>query len=360
MTVHGRVVEASREARELGGKDHADRHGRAVAPRVAFGELDRVAQGVAVVEDLAQAGLLEVLPHDARLDRDRAFDELDDDGPRRRGHRGPAPALELVDVLLDELEDPRVGDEAGLDDLGEPGDEVELGQRLERGDVAEHARGRVERAHEVLALGRVDARLAAHGRIHHGQQRRGDVHDLDPAQPGRRDEAREVRRGSPADRDDRVAAREVRLSQDLPQERGDLRGLGLLGVGDLGDVRLVAHREQVLSDRVRRGRERGRVDHEHPADVRPEHRGQLAQEVPADEDVVGLVALHPDAGGRGRPALLVLRCCAHGLLLVGHCSLLVVSARAAEGASPSAVSISWATWPGVRASVRTRSVASRS
>ncbi len=53
--------------RELGGANTMPmRDRRPVAPLVALGVLDRVAEGVAVVEDLAQALLGEVLRHDAR------------------------------------------------------------------------------------------------------------------------------------------------------------------------------------------------------------------------------------------------------------------------------------------------------
>lgn len=130
MAVGGGVVEASGELAELGGEDHADRYGRPVAPLVALVLLDGVGQGVAVVEDLPQAGLLEVAGDDLGLDPHRAFDQLR--GVRPRGRAG------ALGVGLDEVEDDRVGDEAGLDDLGHAGDVVVDRQRVQRGEVAEH------------------------------------------------------------------------------------------------------------------------------------------------------------------------------------------------------------------------------
>ena len=49
------LSEPAVQPRQLGGEHHPDRDRRAVPPLVALGVLDRVAEGVAVVEDLAQA-----------------------------------------------------------------------------------------------------------------------------------------------------------------------------------------------------------------------------------------------------------------------------------------------------------------
>ena len=108
-------------------------------------------------------------------------------------------------------------------------------------EVAQHAGRRVERADEVLALGRVDAGLAADGGVDHAEQRRRHVHDADPAQPGRGDEAGEVGRRAAADADDRVGAGEAGLAEHRPEERRDLRGLGRLAVGDLERPGLASH-----------------------------------------------------------------------------------------------------------------------
>ena len=74
------------------------RHRGAVPPLVSLGVLDRVAERVTVVEDLAQARLLEVLADDAGLDADRKFDHA-------AGTRRCVGSVAAVDVGLDDVED---------------------------------------------------------------------------------------------------------------------------------------------------------------------------------------------------------------------------------------------------------------
>ena len=92
-------------------------------------------------------------------------------------------------------------DEAGLHDLGEAGEDLVARQRVEQVEVAQHRARRVERADEVLALGGVDAGLAADRGVDHAEHRRRHLDDVDAAQPGRGDEAGEVGRRSPAEAD---------------------------------------------------------------------------------------------------------------------------------------------------------------
>src|SRR5690606_41223782 len=92
--------EPPREARELGRVDHPDRDRRTVAPREALDLLDRVRERVAVVEDLAQVRLAQVLAYDVSLDLDRALDELGDHGAQRLV-RGRTLGLERRGALPD-------------------------------------------------------------------------------------------------------------------------------------------------------------------------------------------------------------------------------------------------------------------
>lgn len=115
----------------------------------------------------------------------------------------------------------------------------------------------------------------------------------------------EVRRRAAADRHDRVGPREVRLPEDLPAERRHLGGLLLLRVRQLDRERLVALRDEVLADRLARAGQRRRVHDEHAAHVPAEQPGQLAEQVPADDDVVGLVAGHGDADGHAGISLRI-------------------------------------------------------
>ena len=104
-------------------------------------------------------------------------------------------------------------------------------------EVAEHAGRRVEGADEVLALGGVDPGLAADGRVDHAEQRRRDLDDPDPAQPRRRDEAREVGDGAAADADDGVGPGEPGVAERAQSAAATAARLGGLGVGHLGERR---------------------------------------------------------------------------------------------------------------------------
>ena len=184
-------------------------------------------------------------------------------------------------VLLDQVEDGRVGDEAALDDLGHAGDDLVLRQRVQRVEVREDTGRRVERAHQVLALGGVDAGLAADGGVHHAQQAGGHVDDLDAAQPGRGDEAGEVGDGAAADGDDGVGAGEVVLAQHLPAERGHLDVLAFFGVRDFGGQRGEAGGGQLLADGVAGEPQGPGVDDQDALDALPQQAGRLGQQAAA-------------------------------------------------------------------------------
>ncbi len=104
-------------------------------------------------------------------------------------------------VVLEQIEDDRVGDEPGLHHLGQPGGELVSGQRLERRQIAQHGRRLMERADQILARLGVDRRLAADRGVDHRQQRGRHVHHPHAAQPRRGDEAGEVGDGAPAEPD---------------------------------------------------------------------------------------------------------------------------------------------------------------
>ncbi len=142
MPVGGLVVETPGQPAQFGGEHQAHRHRGAVPPLVALPPLDRVGEGVAVVEDLAQLRFLLVGGDDLGLDRDRAPDQLRQHRARRveRGLR----------VGLDQVEDHRVGDEPGLDDLGHARHDLVARQRFQRRQVDEHGGRLMERADEVL------------------------------------------------------------------------------------------------------------------------------------------------------------------------------------------------------------------
>src|SRR5205085_2087186 len=118
--------------------DDAERDGLAVRPPlVAGGGLQRVADGVAVVERVAElALLLGIALDDAGLEAAGAADDPVDDleltGEQPRG------------VALDLLEVGAVEDGAVLDDLGQPRAELALRQRAHDRRVDDHQARLVE------------------------------------------------------------------------------------------------------------------------------------------------------------------------------------------------------------------------
>src|SRR5690606_4780510 len=109
--------------------------------------------------------------------------------------------------------EPRVGDERGLDDLGEAARELARGERPERGRVGEDEARLMERPDEVLPGVVVDAGLAADSAVRLRDEARREVGEGEAAQQRRRREPREVT-------DDPAAEREHgRLPADSEPER---------------------------------------------------------------------------------------------------------------------------------------------
>ena len=161
-----------------------------MAPLVALTTFDRVAEGVAVVEDFAQIRLAQIRGHDLGLDLYGAPNQLGQNSSRR--------IESCLGIGFDEIQDHRVGDESGLDDLGHACNDLVVRHSLERREIDEHRSRFVERTDEVLARFGVDTGLAAHCCVDHREQGGGDVNYLDTAHPRSRDEAGEVGRRSPA------------------------------------------------------------------------------------------------------------------------------------------------------------------
>jgi hypothetical protein len=119
--------------------------------------LDGVADRVPVVEDAPDAVLVGVHHDDFGLHLGRSVHDL-----------AEQPLLSVVEdavhVGLEQLEQLRVPDDAGLDDLGEPVAELALRQGLEERQVDVDGLGVVERADEVLARRRVESGLACSSR----------------------------------------------------------------------------------------------------------------------------------------------------------------------------------------------------
>jgi hypothetical protein len=75
----------------------------------------------------------------------------------------------------------------------------------------------VERADQVLALGRIDAGLAADGTIDLGKQGRGDLHEAHAAAQDARGKAGQIANHAAAEGDDEVAALQAQRQKLLAQ-----------------------------------------------------------------------------------------------------------------------------------------------
>ena len=261
-----------------------------MAPRVVVRALDRVGEGVPVVENLPQAPLGQVGRDDPRLDGDRARRDL--------GQLLAGGIEEYVSVsLLHDAQDDRIGDETALDDFGGPGGEVLARQRGQQAHVGDDGAGRVERTDEILAYRRVDAGLAADGRVDHAEQRGRNVDETHASQPGGGYETRHVGGRSPAHGDDRVLAAQLQAPARVPQAGHDVDGLACLGVGVVGSGGLVPEAAQMLGQGLRAGGERAGVDDEGLGRRRVE-RGddRIETEIASDGDGRRLDAGHLDGG----------------------------------------------------------------
>ncbi len=153
---------------------HADADGFAVQPAlVAADGLERVAEGVARVQQRAAALLAFVLGDDGGLDLAAA--------PNRVGQRRGVEAPQVVDVALEPREERGVDDDAVLDDLGEPGSQLSRRQRCERVRIRQDRDRLVEGADHVFRARMVHGGLAADRRVDLREQRRRDLHEIDAA-----------------------------------------------------------------------------------------------------------------------------------------------------------------------------------
>ena len=141
-------------------------------------------------------------------------------GTRRERRR--VAAGDRLAVALEQLEQPLVAERGHLDRLAEGGPPLALGERPQHRDVDDHGHRLVERADQVLALGQVDAGLAADRRVDLGDEGRRDVDDRDPAQVRRREEPGRVAQRAAADRHDRLVAFDAQprqLARGRPRRR---------------------------------------------------------------------------------------------------------------------------------------------
>ena len=180
------IVDPAQRPRQVGGEDEPDRDRLAVRDPVIGGGLQGVGQRVAVVEQGPTTALALVGRHHLRLDLDTPGDAL----------------------LVVQGEQVVTRQEVVLRHLAVAAAHLTRREGAQRIQVADDGTRLPERSDEVLALGKVDARLASDGGIDHRQQRCRDVDDRHAAVPRRGREPRHVGHHPPADADHAVVAGE--------------------------------------------------------------------------------------------------------------------------------------------------------
>ena len=286
--------------RQVGGHDHAAADRLAVQPfAVAQARLDRVAEGVAEVQNSAQAALALVAADHLRLDLAGALHRL-------RQRRLVARAQPL-DAGLDPGEELGIGDRAVLDDLGQSRRELALGQRVERVEVADHTHRLVERADHVLAQRVVDRGLAADRRVDLRQQRRGHLHEGHAAHVAGRGEAGHVADHAAAQREQHrpaVAGGAQQRVVDALERRGVLEGFAV-GQLDRQHPCVVRRQRRLQPGGVQRPDGGVGDDHRGLRLRQAGPGGGIVQQAGADQDVVAAIAQldadgRADRGGGGR------------------------------------------------------------
>src|SRR5690606_33103283 len=131
---------------------------------------ERVAEGMAQVEQRALSGFTLVGGDDCRLDSAAVHDRMPASGGIAVADRSAMP--------LQPDEEIRVADQAVLDDFGISGEQLALGQGVENAGVGEHQARLMEGPDEILAVSGIDAGLSADGTVDLSQQGRRDLHEV--------------------------------------------------------------------------------------------------------------------------------------------------------------------------------------
>ena len=191
--------------------------------RKAGGRLHRVPDGVPVVEHRPQLGLLLVSLHHARLQPAGAGDHSGErlDLPCDQGHPVLFQIGEVVGVQHDAM----------LDDFRQSGAELTFRQGGQRRRIHEDNSGLVKGTDEILGPRMVDGGLPADRRVHLGEQRGGELDEVDAAHVGGGHEAREIAHRAAPQRHHGGSAVQARGQQRVPAAARHLHRLGRLTRG---------------------------------------------------------------------------------------------------------------------------------
>ena len=150
---------------EEGGGHHAPGDGFAVLVDAIVGDgFEGMAEGVAEIQDFAEAGFALVAANDLRFDFEAARDDV-------WSESGRVAAKDGVEVLFEKGEEFCVGDYAVLDDFGEAAAVLAFGERLQHGGVDDDQASGIESSYEILAFRKIDAGFSADGAVDLGDER---------------------------------------------------------------------------------------------------------------------------------------------------------------------------------------------
>jgi hypothetical protein len=209
---------------EAGGGDHAQGDGFAVDHAgVVEDVFDGVSEGVAEVQESADAFFVGIFVDDGGLDGDVFGDEF--------GEYCNIAGGDFGGVVGDEGKQRGIADDGVLDAFGQAAPELARRKRGKGGDVGDDNFGLVESADEIFSGGMIDADFSADGGIDGGEQRRGNLDKGDAAEDGDGDEAGEIADDSAAQCDHRRGAFDLGIEKRAQRGDGRVDGFVLLAGG---------------------------------------------------------------------------------------------------------------------------------
>ena len=203
--------------RQVKFRHQSEGNGISVENRLALQRpgLKSMAESMSEVQCLSDARLMRVFLHDTFLHPDTLPD-----------HRGKLRKVRLRKVEVCQLCPHRlVCDQPMLQHLGISTADILLIQRLEPSGIKEHKAGIAEHTDFILQSTEVDTGLPAHAGIHHGEERRRNIDEVDSTFESRGGESSEVGHHSSSQVDQQRMPRRTALLQCLPHFYERLDGL---------------------------------------------------------------------------------------------------------------------------------------
>lgn len=281
------------------GKSAAHCNGLTMADRILGGLCFKgMAKCMAQIEQGTPSGLALILFNDPGLERDSIGDRLGQSRAVERRFPGLRQPFEHVGI----------SDQGGLEDFGVTRAYFPVGQALEKKRIGDHQARLVEGADEILAVPRVDPRLAAHRTVYLGQQSGGDLDEACAALGDRGSKASQIAHDAATEGDNVLAPLDIAIEQGfddgLQATEALRRFAGLHNDGLTFDARAIQPGldpvEMEVGDIVVRDHNSPLAGEERSQTVRA--RFQCAR---ADNDVIGPISQahrNSDAIGHSRPS----------------------------------------------------------